>query len=126
MSAQANPTPIHQPGAAPHPAPQPVPIHPQPERAEPGAPPPATLQKPGRSRVVLRRTLMLLGVLVIGGGATYAYLTGGRFVGTDDAYVKSAQLSVTTDVSGLVKSVEVKEGQHVAAGDVLFRLDPEP
>jgi membrane fusion protein (multidrug efflux system) len=26
----------------------------------------------------------------------------------------------------MVKTVEVQEGQHVAAGDVLFRLDPEP
>jgi membrane fusion protein (multidrug efflux system) len=31
---------------------------------------------------------------------------------------------VSTDVSGLVKSVEVKEGQHVTAGQVLFRIDP--
>ena len=128
MSAQANPAPIHQPAATPHPASpaHPVPIHPQPDRGEPAPPPPAAQKKAGRARVVVRRVLMLLGIVVIGGGATYAYLTGGRYVGTDDAYVKSAQLSVTTDVSGLVQSVEVKEGQHVSAGDVLFRLDPEP
>ena len=129
MSAQANPTPIHQQAATPHPqAPaQPVHIHPQPERVEPTpSPAAAAARKPARGKLVLRRVLMLGGVLVIGGGATWAYLTGGRYVGTDDAYVKSAQLSVTTDVSGIVKSVEVKEGQRVAAGDVLFRLDPEP
>ncbi len=69
---------------------------------------------------------MLGGVLVVLGGTTVAYLSGGRYVGTDDAYVKAAQLNVTTDVSGMVKSVEVHEGQRVAAGEVLFRLDPEP
>lgn len=69
---------------------------------------------------------MLGGILVVLGATTVAYLAGGRYVGTDDAYIKSAQLNVTTDVSGMVKSVEVHEGQRVAAGDVLFRLDPEP
>jgi len=69
---------------------------------------------------------MLGGVLVVLGGTTVAYLSSGRYVGTDDAYVKAAQLNVTTDVSGMVKTVEVKEGQRVAAGDVLFRIDPEP
>ena len=69
---------------------------------------------------------MLGGILIVLGGTTVAYLNGGRYVGTDDAYVKAAQLTVTTDVSGMVKSVEVHEGQRVAAGDVLFRLDAEP
>jgi len=31
---------------------------------------------------------------------------------------------VTTDVSGIVASVEVHEGQAVKAGDILFRVDP--
>ena len=33
---------------------------------------------------------------------------------------------VSTDVSGLIQSVNVKEGQSVKKGDVLFTLDPEP
>jgi membrane fusion protein (multidrug efflux system) len=45
-------------------------------------------------------------------------------VTTDDAYVHAAQLMVSTDVSGLVKEVDVHEGQHVKLGDVLFRIDP--
>ena len=77
-------------------------------------------------RKVLRRVLMLGGVVVVLGGASFMYLTGGRFVGTDDAYVKAAQLSVTTDVSGVVASVDVKEGQRVKKGDVLFRIDAQP
>ena len=58
---------------------------------------------------------MLGGILVVLGGTAVGYLNGGRYVGTDDAYVKAAQLTVTTDVSGLVKSVEVHEGQRVSA-----------
>jgi membrane fusion protein (multidrug efflux system) len=95
-----------------------VPIH-------PSAAAPAHVAPPKDKRIV-RRVLMLGGILVVLGATTVAYLSGGRYVGTDDAYVKSAQLNVTTDVSGMVKSVEVHEGQRVAAGDVLFRLDSEP
>jgi membrane fusion protein (multidrug efflux system) len=77
-------------------------------------------------KALLRRILMIGGVVLVAGASAYFYLTGGRYVGTDDAYVKAAQLMVSTDVSGLVKDVDVREGQHVKAGDVLFRLDPQP
>jgi membrane fusion protein (multidrug efflux system) len=115
-----HPTPVPAPGPVPAAAaaPQAVPIHAAADCHEP-APPRSGLRQ-------LRRALMLGGVLVVLAGTSFAYLIGGRYVGTDDAYVKAAQLTVTTDVSGMVASVEVREGQHVQAGDVLFRLDPEP
>ncbi len=69
---------------------------------------------------------MLAGTLAVLAAAALMYMNGGRYVGTDDAYLKSAQLNVTTDVSGMVKTIHVREGQRVEAGDVLFRLDPEP
>src|SRR4029079_18128322 len=50
----------------------------------------------------------------------------GRYVSTDDAYVDANKLMVSTDVSGIVTEVDVKEGQKVNKGDVLFRLDPKP
>jgi membrane fusion protein (multidrug efflux system) len=74
----------------------------------------------------LRRVAMIWGVaavLVISGAL---WLTGGRYVGTDDAYVHAAKLMVSTDVSGLVQDVDVKEGQTVKKGQILFRLDPKP
>jgi membrane fusion protein (multidrug efflux system) len=116
-AAQANPTPA-----------QPVPIHPSPERTDVPivADTPLAAPAPARRKRGLRRVLMLGGTLLVLGGTTAAYFNGGRYVGTDDAYVKAAQLTVTTDVSGMVKTVEVHEGQRVAAGDVLFRIDPEP
>ncbi len=103
----AGPTPLHQEEQSEHPA--------------------ATIIPPRKnSRRMVRRVLMIGGVLVVLGATSFGYMNGGRYVGTDDAYVKAAQLNVTTDVSGMVKSIQVVEGQRVAPGDVLFRIDPEP
>lgn len=74
----------------------------------------------------LRRILMVWGVATVAGVAGTLWLTGGRYVTTDDAYVHAKKLMVSTDVSGLVKDVDVREGQHVKTGQVLFRLDPQP
>jgi membrane fusion protein (multidrug efflux system) len=54
------------------------------------------------------------------------WLMGDRYVSTDDSYVQAAKLMVSTDVSGLVKTVNVREGQNVKKGEVLFTLDPQP
>src|SRR5437016_6162513 len=73
----------------------------------------------------LRRVLMIGGVVLVAGVSLGFWLLGGRYVGTDDAYVHAAQLMVSTDVSGLVRDVEVRQGQHVRSGQVLFRIDPK-
>jgi membrane fusion protein (multidrug efflux system) len=75
-------------------------------------------------RGLLRRVLMIGGVAVVSAVSLALWLIGGRYVGTDDAYVHAAQLMVSTDVSGLVQDVEVHQGEHVRAGQVLFRIDP--
>jgi membrane fusion protein (multidrug efflux system) len=72
----------------------------------------------------LRMLLMVGGILVVAVAGGITWLRSGRYVSTDDAYVHAAKLMVSTDVSGLVSSVEVHEGQTVKAGDILFRLDP--
>jgi len=74
----------------------------------------------------LRRVLMIWGVAAFLAIAAVVYLVGGRYVGSDDAYVHANKLMVSTDVSGLVKTVNVREGQRVKAGDILFTLDPQP
>ena len=74
----------------------------------------------------LRKILMFGGVAVIAGVAAYFYLTGGRYVTSEDSYIRAKKLMVSTDVSGLVQQVNVKEGDHVVAGQILFRLDPHP
>ena len=59
--------------------------------------------------------------LIVGG---YWYVTGGQIMSTDDAYVEADKVGISTDVSGIVQDVDVTENQHVAAGQVLYRLDP--
>jgi membrane fusion protein (multidrug efflux system) len=64
----------------------------------------------------------LLPVVLLGGAIAYA--RGGRIMSTDDAYVNSRQVGISTDVAGLVSQVEVTDNQHVSAGQVLYRLEP--
>jgi membrane fusion protein, multidrug efflux system len=54
----------------------------------------------------------------------YVYVTGGQVMSTDDAYVEADKVGISTDVSGIVRDVDVAENQHVPAGQVLYRLDP--
>ena len=56
--------------------------------------------------------------------AGYLYVTGGRIMSTDDAYVQADKVGISTDVSGIVKEVAVTDNQRVEAGQVLYRLDP--
>ena len=74
-------------------------------------------------RRMLRSALMLGGVAVVAAGSLAAWLHGGRFVSIDNAYMRADKLAVSTDVSGLVAEVPVREGQEVRRGDILFRLD---
>jgi membrane fusion protein (multidrug efflux system) len=74
----------------------------------------------------LRKVLMVGGVGIFLAIAGTMYLTGGRYVVQEDSYVHANKLMVSTDVSGLVQSVNVHEGQQVKAGDILFTLDPKP
>jgi membrane fusion protein (multidrug efflux system) len=59
-------------------------------------------------------------------GGLYFYLEGGRYVGTDDAYVGAQKVLITPDISGKIDKVVVREGQVVKEGDVLFEIDPVP
>ncbi|HXX03190.1 MAG TPA: HlyD family secretion protein [Xanthobacteraceae bacterium] len=52
------------------------------------------------------------------------YVAGGRTMSTDDAYINAEKVGVATDVSGIVQDVAVKDNEHVAAGQILYRLDP--
>ncbi|WP_049820515.1 HlyD family secretion protein [Bradyrhizobium japonicum] len=74
-----------------------------------------------------RRPLLLV-VLPIAaalGGLAF-YLHGGRYVGTDDAYVGAQKVLITPDISGKIIKVLVKEGQTVKQGDELFEIDAVP
>jgi membrane fusion protein, multidrug efflux system len=95
-----------------------------PRIAAPAAAPPAAASKPRRR--ALRVTLLVLGPLVVLVGAAYAYLATGRFVGTDNAYVKADVGIVSAQIAGPIVEIDVRENQVVAQGDVLFRIDDTP
>jgi len=80
----------------------------------------------GASKKSLRRPLLfaLLPVALV--VAAYFYVTGGTVMSTDNAYVQADMVGVTTDVSGIVREVDVHDNQTVATGDVLFKLDELP
>jgi len=60
-------------------------------------------------------------VLLVG---TYWYVTGGKVMSTDDAYVDTEKVGISTDVAGIVQAVSVTDNEQVRAGQVLYRLDP--
>jgi membrane fusion protein, multidrug efflux system len=69
--------------------------------------------------------LVVLPIAVAISGLVF-YLDGGRYVGTDDAYVGAQKVLITPEISGKIDKVVVREGQHVDQGDVLFEIDPVP
>jgi len=73
-----------------------------------------------------RLLLLLAGPLVIVAVASYFYLTGGRYVSTDDSYVHADNTMISTDVPGRVVEVDVRENEKVKAGQILFKLDDAP
>ena len=91
---------------------------PQYSKAQPGA--------RRRMRNFIRLGLMILGPLavVIAGG--YYYVIGGRFVSTENAYVKADKIAISTNVPGRVIEVLISENDNVEGGQLLFRLNPEP
>jgi membrane fusion protein (multidrug efflux system) len=73
-------------------------------------------------RVILLALAPIIALFV----GIYFYATGGRYVTTENAYVKSDKVAISTDVSGRVIDVKIADNQNVKAGTLLFRLDAEP
>ncbi len=88
----------------------------------------AEVTAPPRSRMArLRRIgLMLLVPLLLVGGAIAYYWATENIVSTDNAYVQQDKVSVSAQITGEITEVLVRENQQVKAGDLLFRIDPEP
>lgn len=74
-----------------------------------------------KKRLVLLVVVPLMVVL----GNIALYLHGGRYVETDNAYVKADKTSVTSVVSGRIDKVLVEENQNVQKGQLLFAIDPK-
>lgn len=79
-----------------------------------------------RTRKRWQRTLWIAGPLVVLLVAGYFFVTSGRYVGTDNAYVGAHQVTIAPLVSGRVTAVEVHENEAVHKGQVLLRIDSQP
>ena len=54
------------------------------------------------------------------------WLSSGRYVSTDNAYVGADKSLITPQVTGAIVAMHVVEGQKVKVGDPLFDIDPKP
>lgn len=72
------------------------------------------------------KLLWIAGPALVLGVGGFLWLSSGRFVSTDNAYVQADRVNIAPQVAGRVVEVQVKENQVVKAGDVLFRIDDEP
>src|SRR5215467_12252379 len=73
-----------------------------------------------------RRTLIVVGVLLVVFVIIPRVFHAFHTVSTDDAYVNSYVTFVAARVSGQVAQVPVDDNNRVKKGDILVRLDPEP
>jgi membrane fusion protein (multidrug efflux system) len=83
-------------------------------------------QVPPPPRHPLRRALLLGGPVLAALAVLVLYLAGGRYVETDNAYVKADKVAVSPRISGPIAQVAVRENQPVNPGDPLFSIDPKP
>jgi len=84
--------------------------------------PPRQSRRRGWLRPLLLFGVPALAIALVG----YFWLTSGRYVSTDNAYVSQNMVAVSADVGGRIVEVAVGENDTVRRGDLLFRIDPEP
>ncbi len=86
-----------------------------------------TVQPPSTPQRRVRRAMLLvvIPVLALIVGVT-VYLHGGRYVETENAYVKATKTPLSSEVSAPIAAVLVRENASVEAGQVLLRLDDTP
>lgn len=74
-----------------------------------------------RQRVLLFGMPALIATVIF----TWWFIGQGK-VSTDNAYLKQDTVAVTAEVAGKIDQVMIEDGRDVQAGQILFRLDPEP
>ena len=77
-------------------------------------------------RFALRTVLLVVVPLAAAAIGVYLYAESGRYVTTENAYVKSNVVAISSDVSGRVEWVGVDDHALVRKGQILFRLDQQP
>jgi membrane fusion protein, multidrug efflux system len=103
-------------------SPRPYPVAPAEPRAKERSAAADNVRKLRRRQRVRGGLFALLPIVLVLGG--YFYVTGGQVMSTDDAYVQAERVGISSDVSGIVQDVDVKDNQRVEAGQLLYRLGP--
>jgi membrane fusion protein (multidrug efflux system) len=96
------------------------------ERRVEEALPQAQVQGQGKPSRLKQIVLMASVPVVLVAGAVAYYIANDHYVTTDNAYVQQDKVSVSAQVTGEIVEVAARENQQVKAGDLLFRIDPEP
>ena len=83
--------------------------------------------KPRRrwGRVFVRAVLLVAVPAMVAVVGAYYWAVGGRYIETDNAYVRADKVDISPEISGRVTRVDVSTNQQVAAGDSLFLIDDE-
>src|SRR5262249_42856566 len=88
--------------------------------------PPETVTPQNHSFLRRRPVVSAIGAVLLaatlGGGALYMDYAG-HFESTDDAFIAARQFALAPKISGYITAVPVTDNQHVAAGDVIARID---
>ncbi|MEO0729426.1 MAG: HlyD family secretion protein [Pseudomonadota bacterium] len=75
---------------------------------------------------LIRPVLLVVIPILVTLAAGYYWLQGGRFVTTDNAYVKTHIAHVSSEQDGRVDVILIDDHAHVKAGDILIELDRAP
>lgn len=82
------------------------------------------MSPPGRSR--LRKLLLLVVPALAVLGGLLLWQQGGRYITSENAYVRADIVQISPEVAGRVVEVLVRDHARVEAGTILLRIDPEP
>jgi membrane fusion protein (multidrug efflux system) len=75
-------------------------------------------------RIVARAVMWSLPAIVLA-VSLFVWLSSGRYISTDNAYVKGDRAQIAPELSGIIVEVPVQENQHVSRGQLLFKLDDQ-
>ncbi len=78
------------------------------------------MRRGGRFALMLGLPLSLAAV------GAYVYVTGGRYEETENANLRQARITISSDTAGRVVAADIAENQVVKKGDLLFAIDPQP
>ena len=79
-----------------------------------------------RGQTLVRLGLLIVVPLIAIVGAGLWWLSGGRYVSTDNAYVKAHIVQIAPEVSGQIRRVLAHDHAQVASGETLITIESRP